>query len=121
MANGALTSIPFGILIASDPEGKKLKDEDWLIKSYAITILPSIYSLKTMRAQVATGEAKKPMIAFADPVFSKKTYDEAKAEQVAMRSLSSFYRGSELDLRSLAEGLPRSPERASRWRQSLRA
>ena len=36
-ANGALTSIPFGILITSDPQGKKLKDEDWLIKSYAIT------------------------------------------------------------------------------------
>ena len=109
LANGALTSIPFGILIASDPQGKKLKDEDWLIKSYAITILPSIYSLKTMRAQVATVEAKKPMIAFADPVFSKKAYDEAKAEQVAMRSLSSFYRGSELDVRSLAEGLPPLP------------
>ena len=72
VANGALTSIPFGILITSDPQGKKLKDDDWLIKSYALTILPSIYSLKTMRAQVATGEAKKPMIAFADPVFSEE-------------------------------------------------
>ena len=45
-ANGALTSIPFSILITSDPQGKKLKDEDWLIKSYAVTVLPSIYSLK---------------------------------------------------------------------------
>ena len=79
---------------------------DWLIKSYALTILPSIYSLKTMRTQVATVEAKKPMIAFADPVFSKKAQDEAKAEQVAMRSLSSFYRGPQLDVRSLAESLP---------------
>ena len=109
VANGALTSIPFGILITSDPQGKKLKDDDWLIRSYALTILPSIYSLKTMRAQVATGEAKKPMIAFADPVFSEKAHDEAKGEQVAMRSLSSFYRGSELDVRSLAESLPPLP------------
>ena len=109
LANGALTSIPFGILITSDPQGKKLKDEDWLIKSYAITILPSIYSLKTMRAQMAAVEAKKPMIAFADPVFSKEAQDEAKAKQVAMRSLSSFYRGSQLDVRSLAESLPQLP------------
>jgi tetratricopeptide (TPR) repeat protein/CHAT domain-containing protein len=109
-ANGALTSIPFSILITSDPQGKKLKDDDWLIKSYALTILPSIYSLKTMRAQMAKGvEAKKPMIAFADPIFSKDTHDEAKVEQVAMRSLSSFYQGSELDLRSLAESLPPLP------------
>jgi len=108
-ANGALTSIPFGILITSDPQGKKLKDDAWLIKSYALTILPSIYSLKTMRAQAGTSTAKKPMIAFADPVFSKKAHDEAKGEQVAMRSLSSFYRGSELDVRSLAESLPPLP------------
>jgi len=106
-ANEALTSIPFSILITSDSQGKKLKDEDWLIKSYAITILPSIYSLKTIRAQVATSEAKKPMVAFADPVFSKEAHEEAKGEQVARRSLSSFYRGSELDIRSLAE----SPKR----------
>ena len=46
-----------------------------------------------MRAQMAAVEAKKPMIAFADPVFSKEARDEAKAKQVAMRSLSSFYQG----------------------------
>jgi CHAT domain-containing protein len=107
-ANGALTSIPFGVLITSDPQGKKLKDDDWLIKSYAITILPSIYSLKTMRAQTAT-EAKKPMIAFADPVFSKEAHAEAKAQHVAMRSIPSFYKGSQIDVKSLAESLPQLP------------
>ena len=109
LANGALTSIPFGILITSDPQGKKLKDVDWLIKSFAITSLPSIYSLKTMRSQMAVIEANRPMIAFADPVFSKEAQDEARAKQVAMRSLSSFYRGLQLDLRSLAESLPQLP------------
>ena len=109
-ANGALTSIPFGILITSDPQGKKLKDDDWLIKSYAITNLPSIYSLKTMRAQMAAAlTAPKPMIAFADPVFSKEARAEAKAQHVAMRSLSSFYRGSQLDVEFLAESLPPLP------------
>ena len=115
-ANGALTSIPFGILITSDPQGKKLKDDDWLIKSYAITILPSIYSLKTMRAQAAASTAPKPMIAFADPVFSKKARAEAKAQQVAMRSLSSFYRGSELDVKSLAEEPPPTSRNSHRSR-----
>ena len=42
LANGALTSIPLGILITSDPQGKKLRDEDWLIRSYAVTSLPSL-------------------------------------------------------------------------------
>ena len=49
------------------------------------------------------------MIAFADPVFSKKAHAEAQGEQVAMRSLSSFYQGSELDVQSLAEYLPQLP------------
>jgi hypothetical protein len=39
LANGSLTSIPFGVLITSDPEGKALKGEDWLIRSYAVTAL----------------------------------------------------------------------------------
>src|SRR5262249_31870956 len=108
-ANGALTSIPFSILITSDPQGKKLKDEDWLVRSYALTVLPSIYSLKTMRASVAMVQASKPMIAFADPVFSKEAHVEAKTKRMTMRSLASFYKGSQLDVKSLAESLPQLP------------
>jgi tetratricopeptide (TPR) repeat protein len=109
IANGALTSIPFALLVASDPAGKSLKETDWLVKSYAITVIPSIYSLKTMRAQAAVSSAPKPMIAFADPVFSKQAYAQAGAQQVAMRSLSSFYQGSQIDVRSLGEQLVQLP------------
>ena len=49
------------------------------------------------------------MIAFADPVFSKKAHDEAKAEHVAFWGLLKFYRGSQLDVGSLAESLPQLP------------
>jgi CHAT domain-containing protein len=58
---------------------------------------------------MAAVEAKKPMIAFADPVFSKEARAEAVAQHVAMRSLSSFYRGSQLDVRSLVESLSQLP------------
>jgi CHAT domain-containing protein len=74
-----------------------------------VTVLPSIYSLKTMRAQVAAVEAEKPMIAFADPVFSKEAQAGAKEQKVALRSLSRFYRGSQLDAKSLAESLDPLP------------
>jgi CHAT domain-containing protein len=49
------------------------------------------------------------MIAFADPVFSKQAHAQAKAQQVAMRSLSSFYKGSQIDVRSLGEYLVQLP------------
>ena len=109
VANGALTSIPFGVLVTSDPSGKSLKEIDWLIRSYAVTVIPSIYSLKTMRAQGSTSNASKPMIAFADPVFSKTARKEAQAQQVALRSLPSLYQGSQIDIKALGEMLPPLP------------
>jgi CHAT domain-containing protein/Tfp pilus assembly protein PilF len=109
VANGALTSIPFGVLVTSDPSGKSLKDTDWLIKSYAVTVIPSIYSLKTMRAQGGISSAPKPMIAFADPVFSKAARKETQTQQVALRSLPSLYQGSQIDIKALGEMLPPLP------------
>ena len=72
ITNGALTAIPLQLLVTKDPAGKALKDVDWLVKSYAVTVIPSIYSLKTMRAQKPQSIAPKPMIAFADPSFQRQ-------------------------------------------------
>jgi CHAT domain-containing protein len=102
IANGALTSLPLGLT------GKSLKKTNWLIKSYAITILPSVYSLKTMRTQ-AVSKAQKTMVAFADPVFSKRARAQAKAQQVAMRSLPSLYQRCRLDVQALGELLTQLP------------
>jgi hypothetical protein len=78
------------LLVTQDPSEKSLKDIDWLVRSYAITVLPSVYSLKTLRAQSAMSVAEKPIIAFADPSFSKQAHTEAK-KQIAMRGITSFY------------------------------
>jgi tetratricopeptide (TPR) repeat protein len=106
VTNGALTSLPLQLLVTRDPSGKSLKDIDWLVRSYAITVLPSIYSLKTLRAQSAMSAAHSPMIAFADPIFSK---DEHK-RVAALRSVTNFYEGGKPDLVSLARVLPELPE-----------
>ncbi len=106
VTNGALTALPFALLIASDPSGKALKDADWLIKSFAITVIPSIYSLRTMRAVDAASTAQKPMIGFADPIFSEAVRTTAVSQKVAMRSLPSLYRGTQIDVKSLGEMLP---------------
>ena len=58
--DGALTSLPPQVLITSDPDGKDLNSVDWLIRKYAITVLPSMASLKVLRGEksiVAAGEA----------------------------------------------------------------
>jgi CHAT domain-containing protein/Flp pilus assembly protein TadD len=105
VSNGALTSLPPQLLIASDPAGKKLKELDWLIRSHAVTVLPSVASLKILRTGSQASSASKPMIAFADPVFSKA----ARAQQVTMRSITSFYRGTQVDVAAIGEYLPQLP------------
>jgi tetratricopeptide (TPR) repeat protein len=47
--NGALTSLPPQVLITRDPAGKALKDVNWLIRSHAVTVMPSVASLKVLR------------------------------------------------------------------------
>lgn len=107
ITNGALTSIPLQVLVTSDPKDKSLRDVDWLVKSVAITIIPSIYSLKTMRTQKPQSTAPKLMIAYADPVFSKRARKEA--QNVTLRSMTNFYSGTQIDIPALAETLGQLP------------
>lgn len=91
-----------------DPSGKQLKDVDWLVRSHAVTVLPSVASLKILRSSSQTSAARNPMIAFADPVFSKAARAKAR-QQIAMRSITSFYRGTQVDVAEIGEYLPQLP------------
>ena len=108
ITNGALTSLPPQLLITSDPTGKTLKNQAWLVRSYAITVLPTVASLRILRGASAMSSAAKPMIAFADPVFSKQAHVQA-TQQLAMRSITSFYSGTQIDVARLGEYLPQLP------------
>jgi CHAT domain-containing protein len=122
ITNGALTSLPLQILVTKDPTGKALKDIDWLARSYAITNLPSVASLKTLRSTAPSSSAKKQMIAFADPIFSKEESTQvastgsSKARSVAPRSPLSVYDMGKPDLVSLAKFLPQLPDTADEVR-----
>jgi CHAT domain len=83
VTNGALTSLPLQLLVASDPAGKELKDIDWLIRGFAITVLPSVSSLKVLRTKPPV-KASKPMIGFGDPVLEKTV------QKITTRKLTSF-------------------------------
>ena len=106
--NGALTSLPLQLLVTKDPTGKKLKDVDWLVRSRAITLLPSVASLKVLRNRTGLSPAPKPMIAFADPVFSKTARMEAR-QQLATRGMTGFVSGTQIDIARLAEDLQQLP------------
>ncbi len=97
------------MLVTADPTGRRYADVDWLVKSFAVTNLPSIYSLKAIRRQIPPSNTTKPMIAFADPIFSQKQREPAQVQTVATRGMLDFYQGARLDLTALGEGLPPLP------------
>ena len=115
--DGALTSLPPQVLITTDPDGKDLDSLDWLVRKYAVTVLPSIASLKILRGEKSTVAAIKPMIGFGDPVFDRTTQTAGRPKVAALnRSLTSFYRGVTADTKALAEALPALPETADELR-----
>ena len=69
---GPLTSIPFQVLITAPPGPQTgtdaLRDAAWLIKSHALSVLPSVQSLNALRKLVPRGTAVKPFFGVGDPV-----------------------------------------------------
>jgi hypothetical protein len=115
--NGALTSFPLQLLVTSDPSGKKLRDVVWLLRKYAVTVLPSPASLKILRESKVWTRASKPMIGFGDPVFdrTRQTATERNAASFN-RNLPELYRGAITDAKSFAANLESLPETADELR-----
>ena len=115
--SGALTSLPPQVLITSDPENRNLASIDWLVRKYAITVLPSVASLKFLRGGKSVVAAAKPMIGFGDPIFDRSAQTGTGQKAVTLnRSLTAFYRGIIADTKSLAQALPPLPETADELR-----
>jgi CHAT domain-containing protein len=124
--SGALTALPFHLLITEPPaaglgpsNGKfnaqslaPYGQAAWLLKRQAVSVLPSISSLKTLRALAARSQAGKPLIGFGDPVFNSDMPAASQPPQTT-RSLgppppyTEFWHGAHVDRRKLAERLPR--------------
>jgi CHAT domain-containing protein/tetratricopeptide (TPR) repeat protein len=77
--SGALTGLPFQLLVTEEPATERpstrqlqaYRDADWLIKRHALSVLPSVASLKALRVLAKSGLAEKPLIGFGDPVFGQ--------------------------------------------------
>ena len=69
---GALQSLPLSMLVASKPKvinnDIDYREVDWLIKHYAISVLPSVSSIRAFRQFAKAGTAQKPFIGFGDPL-----------------------------------------------------
>jgi hypothetical protein len=119
--SGALTALPFHLLVTEKPAAaipdriEGYRDAAWLLKRQAVSILPSVSSLKALRGFSRKDQAIKPMTGFGDPVFNPA---EAGIEKrTASRSVTSaaytdFWQGAGVDRGKLALALPQLPDTA---------
>jgi CHAT domain-containing protein len=90
------------------------RDAAWLIKRQAVSVLPSVASLRALRLFARKTESTKAMIGFGDPIFDPAERARALAERgatksraaVMTRAYSEFWQGSSLDRKKLAQALP---------------
>ncbi len=78
--SGALTSLPFQVLVAAAPgvmhptigQLGAYGEADWLIRHYALSVVPSVTNLKALRLLKRPDEARKPMIGFGNPKLARR-------------------------------------------------
>ncbi len=119
--SGALTALPFHLLVTEKPvvaepqvnaprDLAAYRDAAWLLKRHAVSVLPSVASLKALRVLAHKEVANSPLIGFGDPVFNAE--DERRPAIVATRSYTDFWKGVDIDRTMLSNALPRLPETA---------
>jgi CHAT domain-containing protein/tetratricopeptide (TPR) repeat protein len=126
--SGALTALPFHLLVtekpvaavsaSKDPKDLALyRDAAWLLKRQAITVLPSVASLKALRVLGRTDQSGKPMVGFGDPVFDPDELKMPAGQRTASRTgaltrgYTEFWQGVEGD-RAKLSSLPRLADTA---------
>ena len=95
------------------------RNAHWLLKRHAVSVLPSVASLRALRVFAPKDDAKQPLIGFGDPVFNTDEENKPAAAQrkvAATRSYSDFWKGVDLDRNLLSQALPRLPETAAELR-----
>ncbi|MEM1317775.1 MAG: CHAT domain-containing protein, partial [Pseudomonadota bacterium] len=112
VVDGSLASLPFSLLLTQAPaEGvtdrKPLREAPFLLHQMAVTTLPSITSLSTVRglANSQTSAATAGFIGFGDPLFAGVDAEPSQSEtQVASLDVNSAFRSGGADaIRSLAQ------------------
>ena len=73
--SGALTTLPFQVLVTEAPASSDLAKARWLVRDHAITVLPSAASLVALRRTGRPSAAAKPMLGFANPLLDGNQKD----------------------------------------------
>jgi CHAT domain-containing protein/tetratricopeptide (TPR) repeat protein len=121
VTDGALESLPLGVLLTGKPSADTLSAPDqlraapWLARRYAVSVLPSVSSLKALRQFASVSHAPQPFLGIGDPLL--KNHPPAGQEKrgaVALApaiDIKAVFRGASVDVAELRD-LPSLPETA---------
>ncbi len=112
--DGPLQSLPLGVLLTEAPQAPLTdfagyRQAPWLARRYAMTVLPSVSSLKALRRFARTAQSRKPFMGFGDPVLEGRPGDRRGIR------MASVFRGARADVTALRR-LPPLPETADELR-----
>jgi CHAT domain-containing protein len=117
---GPLTSLPLQVLVKAAPAPaatpqETLRRAAWLIKSHALSVLPSVQSLSALRRLAPAGSAVKPFFGVGDPILRGPIERQQRSAQLKLAQPSRFYRNGLADTRAVRE-LPPLPDTADELR-----
>ncbi len=129
MPSGALTALPFHLLVTEKPavavpqvkarrDLAAYRDAAWLLKRQAVSVLPSVASLKALRVFPRRDVGMKPMVGFGDPIFGPESEPRrtAQVRSLVTRSYTDYWQGAGVDRSKLAQSLPRLADTADELR-----
>ncbi len=82
--SGPLTKLPLQVLVTAPPEGAKPSEIAWLARSHAITVLPSVSSLKALRRNPKERLSGKPYLGVGNPLLDGADESYAKLRGAAL-------------------------------------
>jgi CHAT domain-containing protein len=110
VTNGALGLLPFSLLPTEpskidpndDPLFSSYRKIPWLARTHAVTLVPSISALVTLRKLPVGTASRQQLIGFGDPLFSKEQADEAAKDDklVQVANVANVTRGVPLKRRN---------------------
>ena len=115
--SGPLTSLPFHVLVTKQPKIQHpvlgdlpvYRDTAWIIRDHALTVLPSVGSLRALRTLPQRAENRRPMIGFGNPKFGQLGAPGTSRGTVRVADASNSWSLPPTSVRAILSGLPELP------------
>jgi len=116
---GPLLALPPAMLVAAPPSAGGYAEADWLVRRFAISVVPSIEAFRALRGATRAKPAPRPFLGFGAPSFAGKPGDLAARLELGVTCRDKGE--SVARLLRLLEPLPETAAELNAMARSLKA